>query len=95
MAGNGINAVRVYTMPPVWLLDAAARCGLRVMTSLAVERFVGYLADGKRRQRSSAPCGPRSSRSRAIRRFLCYCIGNEIPAPMVRWLGRDARRTLS
>src|SRR4029453_8876525 len=47
MAGHGINAVRVYTMPPVWLLEAAARSGLRVMPSLAVERFAGYLADGK------------------------------------------------
>src|SRR5439155_1583144 len=34
MAAHGINAVRTYTVPPRWLLDAAARHGLRVMIGL-------------------------------------------------------------
>ena len=38
MVAHGFNAVRAYTLPPVWLLDCAARHGLRVMLSLAVER---------------------------------------------------------
>src|SRR6266446_2107963 len=29
MAANGVNAVRTYTPPPVWLLDTAERHGLR------------------------------------------------------------------
>src|ERR671922_1493180 len=31
MAANGINAVRTYAPPPLWLLDAAQRHGLRVL----------------------------------------------------------------
>src|SRR5690349_19121750 len=31
MAAAGFNAVRTYTLPPVWLLDAAAAAGLRVL----------------------------------------------------------------
>jgi beta-galactosidase/beta-glucuronidase len=31
MATNGINTVRVYTVPPRWLLDIAQRHGLYVM----------------------------------------------------------------
>src|SRR5829696_6942258 len=31
IADSGFNAVRVYTAPPRWLLDAAQRHGLRVM----------------------------------------------------------------
>ena len=34
MAANGINAVRTYTPPPRWLLDAAHRHGLRLMVGL-------------------------------------------------------------
>jgi GT2 family glycosyltransferase len=89
MAASGINAVRVYTMPPVWLLDVAASCGLRVMPSLAVERYAGYLADGG----SPPPKVERTLRTAleqiaGHRALLCYAIGNEIPAATVRWLGR-------
>ena len=34
MAENGLNALRTYTVPPRWLLDAAQRYGLRVMVGL-------------------------------------------------------------
>src|SRR5213594_1599875 len=47
MAACGVNAVRVYTVPPPWLLDSAWRHGLRVMVGLPVERYVGLLADKK------------------------------------------------
>src|SRR5690349_10415303 len=38
MAACGINTVRTYTMPPLWLLEIAQRYGLRLMVSLAIER---------------------------------------------------------
>ena len=47
MAACGINAVRLYTVPPRPLLDAAARAGLGVMVGLAAERYVGHLNDGR------------------------------------------------
>jgi GT2 family glycosyltransferase len=89
MAANGINAVRTYTMPPDWLLDSAASYGLRVMVSLAVERYIGHLADNER-----LPAHIRPGMRAAIRNasghpaILCYSIGNEIPASTVRWLGK-------
>src|SRR5439155_4791646 len=43
MAANGVNAVRTYTPPPLWLLDAAHRQGLRIMAGLPVERSVAFL----------------------------------------------------
>jgi len=46
MAAAGFNAVRIpHTMPPVTLLDAAARHGLHVMVGLSAEQYVGHLAD--------------------------------------------------
>src|SRR5262245_22828083 len=89
MAEAGINCVRIpHTMPPRALLDIAARHGLRVFVGLSAEQYAGYLAD-----RSKAP-----DIDGIIRRAVAECIdhpalfayslGNEIPAPMVRWLGR-------
>src|SRR5438445_815245 len=48
MAANGINAIRTYSVPPRWLLDAAQRHNLRVMVGLPVERYIGFLADKRR-----------------------------------------------
>src|SRR5258708_2304132 len=42
MAANGINSVRTYTPPPLWLLDAAHRHGLRIMVGLAAERWAAF-----------------------------------------------------
>ncbi len=91
MTANGLNAVRTYTVPPRWLLDAAQRHGLHVMVGVPVERYVGFLTDKK-----GAPdleglvrAGVRACAGHPA--ILCYVIGNEIPASSVRWLGR--RRT--
>src|SRR5258705_8764118 len=45
MAANGFNAVRLYSVPPIWLLDAPQRHGLPVMIGLPVERYIGFLAE--------------------------------------------------
>ena len=87
MAQNGINAVRLYTPPPRWLLDLAQEHGLRVMVGLPWEQFVTFLDQPSRRRSIE-----RSVRS-AVRSLaghpalLCYTIGNEIPQSVVRWHG--------
>src|ERR687894_3061406 len=48
MAANGLNAVRTYTVPPRWLLDAAQRHGLYVMVGLPWEQHLAFLDDGER-----------------------------------------------
>src|SRR5256714_4978569 len=87
MAANSLNAVRTYTVPPRWLLDAAQRHGLRVMVGLPWEQHVAFLDDTKRvrsiEERVSA--GVRACAGHPA--ILCYAIGNEIPAPIVRWYG--------
>src|SRR5688572_27451707 len=45
MRENGLNTVRVYTVPPRWLLDTAHRHDLRVMVGLPWEQHIDFLAD--------------------------------------------------
>jgi O-antigen biosynthesis protein len=88
MAANGINALRTYTVPPGWLLDAAARHGLRVMVGLPWEEHVAFLDDAARCSAIETrvrDCVRRCAKHPAI---LCYAVGNEIPAGVVRWHGR-------
>lgn len=87
MAANHINTVRTYTVPPAWLLDLAQKHGLRVLAGLPWEQHVAFLDDARRvnnlEQRVRAAV-------RGLNRhpaLLACTIGNEIPAPMVRWYG--------
>ena len=87
MAAHGINAVRTYTLPPIWLLDAGARHGIRMMIGLSWEDHVAFLenrslpADVIRRVRHDVRgCAGHPA-------VLCYTLANEIPASIVRWHG--------
>ena len=88
MRANAVNAVRCYTVPPRRLLDVAQRNGLRVMVGLPWEQHIAFLDkpgradDIERRVRE----GVRSCAGHPA--VLCYAIGNEIPASIVRWHGR-------
>jgi GT2 family glycosyltransferase len=90
MSANGMNAVRTYTVPPRWLLDLAAESSLYVMVGLPWEQHIAFLdgrdrpAEIERRVRE----GVRACAGHPA--VLCYAIGNEIPASIVRWHG--ARR---
>jgi O-antigen biosynthesis protein len=87
MAANGLNAVRTYTVPPRWLLDAARRHGLYVMVGLPWEQHITFL-DDRRRIRSIEDrlrAGVRACAGHPA--VLCYVIGSEIPASIVRWYG--------
>jgi GT2 family glycosyltransferase len=87
MAANGINAVRTYTVPPRWLLDAAQRHGLWVMVGLPWEQHITFLDDRARMDSIEARvrAGVRACAGHPA--LLCYTIGNEIPSPIVRWYG--------
>jgi len=90
MAAAGVGVMRTYTVPPAWLLDAASAAGLRVMVGLPWEQHVAFLDDPAR---ADAIEGRVRDGVRACRRHpavLCFAVGNEIPAAIVRWHG--ARR---
>ncbi len=88
MRAHGFDALRTYTAPPLWMLDAAARHGLRVLAGLAWEQHVAMLGD---RRRVDAVIDRVRAEVRAVAghpALLGWAVGNEIPAPIVRWHGR-------
>jgi len=90
MTANGINVVRIpHTTPPRSLLDAARRHGLRVMVGLSAEQYLGFLVDRKKTMLEIEGLVRANVRQCADHpAMLCYALGNEIPSPMARWVGR-------
>jgi GT2 family glycosyltransferase len=89
MAEHGFNAVRVYTPPPQWLLDVAAQFGLYVMVGLCWEQHVAFLEDSERADAIEAQLRACVREYAGHSAVLCYTLANEIPAPIVRWYGRQ------
>ena len=59
MEPAGINAIRLYTVPPAWLLDAAERHGLWVAVDIPWEEHITFLDQGSRTR--SANVSPMAS----------------------------------
>ena len=87
MAKHHINTVRVYTVPPRWLLHTASRYGLRVMVGLPWEQHVAFLDDQNRIRSIEERVRTAARVCAGHPAILCYAIGNEIPASIVRWHG--------
>ena len=67
MAAAGINTVRTYTVPPVSVLDAAMRHGLRVMVGLAWPQHIPFLDDAGLARRI------RQEAAATVRRLAPHC----------------------
>jgi GT2 family glycosyltransferase len=87
IASYGFNAIRTYTVPPRWLLDSACKYGLRVMIGLPWEQHITFLDDGRRCQEIRERIIIGVGHCAGHPAVLCYAIGNEIPASIVRWHG--------
>ena len=88
IAAAGLNTVRTYSAPPRWLLDTAHRRGLRVMVGVAWEEHITFLDDRQRAREILERVRRGVQGCAAHPAVLGYAIGNEIPAPIVRWHGR-------
>jgi O-antigen biosynthesis protein len=87
MSEAGINTVRVFTVPPLWLLDAAQQAGLGILVGLPWPQHVTFLDSAAIRSeiKRAVIDGVRAcSRHPAI---FAYLVGNEIPPDVIRWHG--------
>jgi GT2 family glycosyltransferase len=85
MARAGLNSIRVYTAPPRWFLDLASCYDLRVMVGLPWEQHIAFLDERSHQQRIVRTLREAVRLCAAHPAVLCYTIGNEIPASVVRW----------
>jgi len=83
-----VNAIRTYTVPPAWLLDLAASLGLYVLVGIPWEQHITFLDDRKTRRGIERTVRDAVRSCAAHPAVLAYLVGNEIPAPIVRWYGR-------
>jgi len=87
MNSFGINSVRTYTIPPRYLLDLAQENNLKVLVGLPWEQHINFLDDSKRVKEIEQKVRQGVSVCANHPAVLAYTLGNEIPAPIVRWYG--------
>jgi O-antigen biosynthesis protein len=88
----GANTARVFTVPPLWLLDMAAEAGLRILVGIPWAQHVTFL-DDQAIQRDIMRTVVEAVRGlRQHRAIFAYLVGNEIPPDMVRWHGPERVR---
>jgi glycosyltransferase involved in cell wall biosynthesis len=82
----GANVVRVYDVPPRWLLDLALDRGLKIFVDIPWNKHLG-LDSAQRREdardtvrRAVISCGQHPA-------IFAFSIANEIPPDIVRWTG--------
>ncbi|MCA1682852.1 MAG: hypothetical protein LC685_02480, partial [Actinobacteria bacterium] len=88
MRAHGFTTLRTYTAPPRWLLDSAQAQGLRVLAGVAWEQHVAFLSDRRRVADVTARVAAEVRAVAGHPALLGWTVGNEIPAPVVRWHGR-------
>jgi GT2 family glycosyltransferase len=92
MVEAGINTVRVFTVPPIWLLDAAEQADLKLLVGLPWAQHIAFLdsAATQRQMKEAIVSGIRDCRRHPA--VFAYLIGNEIPPDIIRWHGTEAVR---
>jgi len=90
----GFTVARTYTSPPDDVIRAAEDTALRILAGVFFSDW-RYLVGSSRRQAATiqrqarAIVARESARLAGAESVLGVCIGNEIPADVVRWLGTD------
>ena len=79
MAAAGFNAVRIYSVPPAWLLDEALRHGLWVQVGIPWEQHVAFLDERGRPRAIEARVREGVARCAGHPAVLCFAVGNENP----------------
>jgi O-antigen biosynthesis protein len=94
MRGAGINTLRTFTVPPVWLLDLAMAAGLKVLVGLPWTQHVAFLDSAAVRREIRAMVGAGVRACAGHPAVFAYLVGNEIPPDIIRWHGAAAVRAL-
>jgi GT2 family glycosyltransferase len=92
MREMGANTLRVFTVPPLWLLDAAATAGMRVLVGIPWAQHVTFLDDPAIQTDIMRKIVETVRGLKNHPAIFAYLVGNEIPPDMVRWHGPERVR---
>ena len=87
MRRAGVNAIRVYYVPPRRFLDMAARAGIRVMVGIPWPEHLCFLDQWEVKEDIKKTVRETVASLAGHPALLAWLIGNEIPAHIVRWHG--------
>jgi glycosyltransferase involved in cell wall biosynthesis len=87
MAELGANTLRIFTVPPRWLLDLAADQGLRVLIGIPWAEHVCFLDSQRLSAAIRRTVADAVEACREHPGVAAYLVGNEIPPDIVRWYG--------
>jgi O-antigen biosynthesis protein len=88
MESAGINSIRVYHVPPEWLLDVADEAAIKVLIDVPWRKHLCFLESSEARREARMSVRQAAERGRSHPCVLAYSIANEIPPDVVRWHGR-------
>src|SRR6266849_9104099 len=87
MRDAGINSILTYTVPPISLLDQALEHGMRVIVTVPWMEYVCFLQGRQTKQTIRHQVRQTVASCQRHPAVLMYCVGKEIPPPIVRWHG--------
>ena len=85
----GANLIRVYFVPPRWLLDLALANQLRILVDTAWNRHVCFLDDPASQQSAFETLEAAAEACAHHPAIFAISVVNEIPADIVRWSGAE------
>lgn len=85
----GANTLRVYHVPPRWLLDMAGAHGLRVLVDVPWSKHRCFLDNRRDRETGRDAVRQAARACRDHEALLGLSVVNELPPDVVRWSGRE------
>ena len=83
----GANSIRLYHVPPRWLLDLLEERGMTAFIGIPWASHVCFLQSRRGEATPAAKSGARRKPAASAPCVLAYGIGNEIPTDIIRWHG--------
>lgn len=83
----GANVVRLYDVPPRWLLDLADQHGLKVWVGIPWNHHLCFLDSAAQQAEARGTARRAANQCAKHPAVFAYSIANEIPPDIVRWSG--------
>ncbi len=88
MVSVGVNSIRLYTIPPEWLIDLAKENKIRILVDIPWNPHQAFLGDRKVVRDILNQIGSAAKELGKYSNVIAISIANEIPPQSIRWHGR-------